>query len=167
MKEDVGPAPASPPAKRRQLEQAPDLWIALWLANDSLPPSQRRRVQEEKDRRKVAGPDKPVGVLVGPEGVTPSQFVSLLTLVEGLRPTEIHHPGLPSRLHMQLRAMEIPVVVHRGDYKEVVKASRAVVVCPKEFAPGKSAMWEMLRYAKHRRLPARAVLPDGRNVGGS
>lgn len=167
MKEDVGPAPETPPAKRKQLEQAPDLWIALWIANEDLPPSQRRRVQAEKDRRRATGPDKPVGVLVGPEGITPSQMVSLLTLVEGLRPTEIHHPGLPSRLHMQLRAMEVPVVVHQGDYKEVVKSSDRVVVAPKESSPGKSAMWEMLRYAKHRRLPVQAVLPDGRIVGGS
>jgi hypothetical protein len=167
MKEDVGPAPESPPAKRRQLEAVPDLWIAQWLARDALTPSQRRRVQDEKDRRKAASPDKPVGVLVGPEGVAPAQFVTLLTLVGGLRPTEIHHPGLPSRLHMQLRAMEVPVTVHGGDYKAVVKASSSVVVCPREQSPTKSAMWEMLRYAKHRRLPVKAVLPDGRIVGGS
>lgn len=167
MKEDIGPAPERPPAKRRQLEAVPDLWIAQWLAGDTLTPSERRRLEDEKGRRKAASPDKPVGVLVGHEGVTPHQMVTLMTLVEGMRPTEIHHPGLPSRLHMQLRGLEVPVVVHGGDYKEVVKASESVIVCPKEHQPGKSAMWEMLRYAKHRRLPARAVLPDGRIVGGS
>lgn len=167
MKEDVGPAPETPPAKRKQLEQAADLWLAVWANDAKLPPSQRRRAQDERDRRKALSPDKGVGVLVGPEGLTPSQMVTLLTLVEGMSPTAIHHPGLPSRLHMQLRSMQVPVVVHKDDYREVVKASNTVIVCPKEQSPAKSAMWEMLRYAKHRSLPARAVLPDGRIVGGS
>lgn len=167
MKEDVGPLPERPPAKRRQLEQTPDLWIAQWLAGDTLTPSERRRLEVEKQRRKDARPERVVGVLVGHEGVTPEQFHSLLAAVLALNPTGIVHPGLQSRLHMQLRALEVPLTVLAGDFQGVVKAANAVLVAPREQAPTDSAMWEMLRYAKHRSLPARAVLPDGQIVGGS
>lgn len=162
MKDDVGPLPERPPAKRRQLQQTPALWIAQWLAGDTLTPSERRRLEEEKHRRRGLTPDRAVGIVVGAEGVTPEQFTRLIEQTHAVQPTEIHHPGLQSRLHMQLRAMEVPVHVHAGDFKAVVKASHVVILAPRDSDPsGRAAVWETLRYAKHRNLAVRVVLPSG------
>jgi hypothetical protein len=72
-KEDVPPL-GPVPKKRRQLEGALDVHVAMWLDSDGLTPSERRRVQEEKDRRRRArrdGPAVTLGFSGTREGMTP------------------------------------------------------------------------------------------------
>lgn len=166
MKDDVE-IPPEPPRKRRVLEdpgQTLDRWLAVWATNESLPPSARRRAQDERDRRKRLAPDVRVGVIVGEEGMTPPQRSRVLELVGGA--TELHYHGdrqshLRS-LMLPLDDLNVRMVLHSDD-QEIVRAASTVVAAPKE--PEKpnvvAGVWAGVRYAKHRRLPVRVVMPDG------
>lgn len=159
-KEDVGDAPELVPKKRRQLEQAPDLWLAQWLARDSLTPSERRRVQEQKAERRSAVEAKNVGIIISREGVAPKQLDMLVTVVRDLKPTSLHHTRLPSKVHQALRMGVAHFLYERpiGNFQEIIKASDTVVVCPNgESGP----IWEQVKYARHRRLPVRVIMPNG------
>ena len=164
-KQDVEDVPQQIPKKRRQLEAAPDVWLAVWLSRNDITPSERRRVQAVKDSRKAAIPDKPVGLLVGPEGLTPNQLESLKDALKSATPTEIHHPGVASTVHSLCRSLNVPVIVHRNDMKEVVKSTQFVIGTPKESRePNQkvgTGVWEMIRYAKHRSLVVKIITPDG------
>jgi hypothetical protein len=171
-KDDVD-VPDEVPSKRRQLEGALDKWLAVWLTRDDLTPSQRRRLEEEKARRKALVPDQRVGVLVGAEGCTREQRARIMDVVAALQPTEIHHPGLSSPMHQACRRVA-PVVVHQDgirpagtrDMQDVVKAAHVVVGAVRSRSPEGTPVWEMIRYAKHRSLPVRVVLPDGSELQG-
>lgn len=159
MKEDVE-VPARPPAKRRQLEAALDLWLAVWLSRDDLTPSERRRVEEEKARRKAEardGPEIVVGFTGTRAGMTPLQraFVAGFLLDHV---AEAHHgdcEGADEQFHALCRRAGVPVVLHpptAGDRrawcdgavrtekalpfldrnKEIVKASTVLIAAPKE-----------------------------------
>jgi hypothetical protein len=169
MKEDVPPLPARVPAKRRQLLQLLDVHIAMWLAGDDLTPAERRRLEAVKEARRQAVPDRPVGLLVGREGVTPAQQDVIVGLLSELEPTEVHHPRVSSSLHQACKRLDVPVVVHddvrrdEGGMREVIKASAVVIGAPKERTRPvkKSTVWDMILYANHRRLAVKIVLPDG------
>lgn len=162
VKDDVE-IPPEPPRKRRQLEAALPVWLATWATDESLPPSARRRAQEERDRRKALAPDVRVGFIVGEEGMTPVQRDRLVELAISAGPTELHLDGrrLPHVRRFPAELLHM-VVVHE-EAQELVKASTLVLAAPKE--PEKpdrvEGVWEAVRYAKHRRVPVRVVLPNG------
>lgn len=171
MKSDVvEDMPAAPPRKRRQLEQVPDVWLAIWLASEDLSLSDRRRCEEEKAerqrRRKVA--EYRVGLIVNQYGLPPEQLAAAIEALQGA--TEVHHGGVPSKLHNAAR--ELGVVHHKEPgwvYSEerdqaVIRAVDAVVACPKETTvqtyatPG---VWKAIGYARHRGLPVTVISPAG------
>lgn len=171
MKDDVPPLPARVPSKRRQLERLLDVHVAMWLAGDQISDAERRRLQELKAQRRATVPDRPVGLLVGREGATPPQVQAIVDILAQLHPTEIHHPGVSPALHRACRATGAPVIVHRdvrvdeSGMPTVIRQSSTVIAAPKERSPqsAKSVVWDMIRYAKHRRIAVRVVLPDGSN----
>jgi hypothetical protein len=169
VKDDVPPLPAKVPAMRRQERELLDVHIALWLAGDDITPSERRRLQAEKQRRKSLVADRPVGLLVGREGVTPEQREAMIGLLAELAPTEVHHPRLAGPLHSACKRLGVPVFMHEdvrldeGGMREVVKNSSIIIGAPKERSrpASSSVVWDMIRYAKHRSLAVKVVLPDG------
>lgn len=168
MKDDLPPLPDKVPAKRRALEGLPDLHIAMWLGGDFITPSQRRRLEEEKRRRKMATHAQLViGVLPSPSaGMTPEQRDKLQELLEALRPSEIVHPGVSSRVHTTCRE-EAPTGVLRNNPREVVRRADHVLAFPHETTvmpyatPG---VWSMVGLARHRGTPTRVFLPTGEEV---
>lgn len=182
-KNDIPDLPDRVPAKRRQVEQLLDVHIAKWLASDAITPSQRRRLEAEKARRKALSPERPVGLLVGREGVTPIQTGIVLEQLAAAQPTEIHHPGVAGSLHSACKKLGVPVTPvrnlrgwqmglpplqgHGSDddaMRRVVHLSTHLVIgAPKEYQPTKgSPVWDMVRHAKHRRVAVKVILPDGK-----
>lgn len=163
MKEDLGPRPATVPVKRRQLEAAPAVWLAEWATDEALPPSQRRRAQAERDRRKEAVVDVRVGVIVGNEGVTREQQEAVVERVRQFGATMILHPGTSSKFHQALKAVAPtkPVFEPLARYQHIIKESDAVVVAP----PGpRGPVFEQAKYARHRSLPVAVIMPDGEEL---
>jgi hypothetical protein len=164
--------PAAPPRKRRQLEQVPDVWLAIWLDSEDLSPSDRRRCQDEKAerarRRKVA--EHRVGLIVNQYGLTPDQLAKAIEALRGAGATEVHHGGVPSKLHNAAR--DLGVVHHKEPGwlyseerdQEVIRSVDAVIACPKETTvqtyatPG---VWKAIGYARHRGLPVTVISPTG------
>lgn len=148
-KEDT-PLPAEVPRKRRQLEGALDLHLAQWLAGDTLTPSERRRLEEEKARRKTAIPTRLVVRLVPKEGMTPEQKRAVYVAVGEEQATTIativHVPDGATR--DKLRTLNPDAIV------AAVKETR-------EPAGVKTGVWDAVKFARHRRLAVRVVLPDG------
>lgn len=165
MKDDA-PAPKRIPKKRRVLESAQtlDRWIAEWLDRDDLTPSERRRLEVERERRKAARlmPDTDVGLLIGPEGITPAQATTIATMLPQLAPTSVVFCGSMSRR----LAGELPdnvAMASAPDFQAVVRAADVVIAAPKK--PHEQAaqvgVWAGVKYAKHRSVPVRIVLPNG------
>jgi hypothetical protein len=193
VKDDVGPAPEAVPSKRAALKAAPDLWIAQWLARESTKPSQRRKLEDEKKRRRRA-PRPTVGFTGSREGMTPAQRRTVERLVSELAPGEAHHGdcvGADETFHSICRRAKVPVVGHppQGNRlrafctfdreepakpylerdKDVVRAATVLVATPKEEREPTSTVghgtWTTVRYARERGVPARVVLPDGSLLG--
>lgn len=149
MKQDVN-IPARPPRKRRQLEAALDVWIAVWLDGE-LSPSERRRVEGEKQRRKEERQrDEPIRLVVlgAVEGFTPEQRRLLRDKKAEAEVFMTWRSGFGTRT-----------------YQEVVKEGNFVVAAPKEMAkperPPEGSVWAAVRYAKDRKLPVEVIMPDG------
>lgn len=173
MKTDVVEGmPAAPPRKRRQLEQVPDVWLAIWLDSDHLSPSDRRRCEQEKAdraaRRKLA--DFKVGLIVNQYGLPKEQLTAAIEALQESGATEVHHGGVPRRLHNAAR--EIGVTHHQEPGwryaeerdKAVIYAVDAIIACPKETTVQTHAtpgVWKAIGYAKHRGLPVTVILPNG------
>lgn len=166
MKSDVLEGGLPPiPRKRRQLEEQAtflDLHIAIWLDRDDITPSERRRLEEEKKRRKALKPDVVVGIIVGMEGVTPGQLAFAHEFLQTAGATAIAHTTPLSKKMARLFPEGVPVSAE-ADFRDVVRAATVVVAAPKE--PEKpnqvQGVWEGVRYAKHRRVPVRVVMPSG------
>lgn len=189
MKDDVE-TPARPPAKRRQLEDALDLWLAVWLSRDDLTPSERRRVEEEKARRRSATARSATYGFTGTQaGMTPAQRAAVREIVAGA--TEAHHGdcvGADEQFHSICRGLGIPVVLHPPDNgakrafckgairaervkpylerdRDIVRVTSELVATPKEMreptAIRAGGTWFTIRYAWARGSPVRVVLPDG------
>lgn len=118
MARDDAPPLGPVPRKRRQLEGALDVHVAMWLASDDLTPSERRRVQEEKDRRRDerrAGPPVVLGFTAAREGMTPAQYRRVEELVAEHAPAGARHGdcvGGDAQFHEICRAAGVPVVLH-------------------------------------------------------
>jgi hypothetical protein len=174
VKDDIE-MPTAVPKKRRQVETLLDKWIAVWLDGEDITPSERRRLEEERQRRKDerARQGQPVGVLVGYEGATPEQVAALREALAGANAVEIHHPGVAKPVHSACRSFGVPVVVHRDvrdqdeAMREVVRSSRLVIGVVKEMTEPHQktdGVWGVVKYAKHRRLPVRVLLPSGEEL---
>lgn len=169
MSKDDVEIPAEVPKKRKVLEspQTLDKWLAVWANDPNQPPSARTRAQGERDRRRRLVPDVRVGVIVGEEGMTPAQRDGVLERVMAAGPTQLVVLAPRMRhLRMLLNAVaagETVGLLTCEDDQALVRESTTLVAAPKETEkPGVVAgVWEAVRYAKHRRLPVRVVMPDG------
>jgi hypothetical protein len=168
MKDDVE-IPAKVPTKRKVLESPAltlDKWLAVWAADPDQPPSARKRAQDERDRRKRLVPDVRVGVIVGEEGMTPAQRARLLELVAEAKATELHYDAERlthlRRLLLPLDDLNVKAILHHGN-QDVVRESTTLVAAPKDTEKPNvvEGVWEAVRYAKHRKVPVRVVMPDG------
>lgn len=157
MKDDA-PLPGSVPRKRRQIEGLLDRHIAIWLAGNDITPSDRRKLEEEKARRRATVPDRPIGVIVGESGATPEQLAALPTVLAGA--TVIHHPGVASKIHNVCREVAPVEVVRQGPSMVIRRSTELVyIVSLGERTNVKS--WQYVRAAKHRSLPVKCIAPDG------
>jgi hypothetical protein len=171
VKNDI-PLPAKVPGKRRALEVALDLHIAMWLDDETITPSERRRLGAEKQRRRQlrAAGRRPVGLLLPSQGVTAAQRAGIMEQLRALDPTIIYHHGVSGAMHHECKSLA-PVEVLRGDgmlgHRAVVHRSEAIVAAVKENAvmpyatPG---VWLMIGLARHRSLPVRVVAPNGKEL---
>jgi hypothetical protein len=194
MKQDVGDAPEQIPRKRRQLADAPDLWIAQWLAREGIAPSDRRKLEEEKRQRRAANPEVVVGFTGTREGMTKPQRRRVRELVVEYGPKEGHHgdcEGGDEQFHSICRGEKVFTVAHPPkdsrwrafcsadrtervkDFldrnKDIVQESTVLIAAPKEEvepAPAQGqGTWSTVRYARKRGIPVRVVLPSGQLQG--
>lgn len=146
MKTDVE-IPDDPPRKRRHLEDSnrtPDLFIATWLARDDLGMIGRERLLKEKERRKALKPLTILAVFVDRAGLTPRQRGHLIHAI--IEVDDYYRMTLPSRAALD---------VLREDVTDVLcmpKETRRALGSP---------VWEAARYARHRKLPVKVILPNG------
>lgn len=168
VSKDDTPTPAVVPTKRRPVREALDKWLAEWLTRDDLLPSTRRLLEGERERRRKArkaGPDVDVGLLIGAEGTTPDQLAFIVGYLVTTGPASIIHAGVSKRL-----AAEFPdgvPEVGAPDFEAVVRAATVVLAAPKEPAEPngpKAGVWAGVKYARHRGVPVRIVLPDGKEA---
>jgi hypothetical protein len=159
---DDAPTPADVPKKRRQLHDALDRWLAEWAARDDLTPSERRRVEEERARRKAErkrGADPVLGLLVGQEGMTPQQRAYVIGYVVTGNIRRVCMAGAsPTAIG---RAMGVAGIA-ASDLKDVVRHSDLIVAAPRAADWAGTDVWEGIRFAHHRKVPVAIVLPNGR-----
>jgi hypothetical protein len=137
MKDDA-PTPATIPTKRRQIRKALDRWIAEWLAREDLTPAQRMRIEYERKRRRQ--PERGLVLLiVGREGMTP-----------------------PQRARVTELAPSVAALLPEDDGRAMIRDASAVIAAPRARAGGD--VWDAVRYARHRRVPVRVVLPNGEEL---
>jgi hypothetical protein len=151
--------PARPPKKRRQMESPNtlDKWLAVWANDENLTPSERRRAQDERERRKAEAPDpRIVGLLIGEQGVTPQQLDVLrdrCARAEEVHATRTVKLGLaPGVFHME------------ESLRDVVAAVNEIVAAPAQtYEPEQkiAGVWPEVRYARHRKIPVLVLYPDG------
>lgn len=171
---DDAPVPETVPRKRAELHRALDRWLAVWLARDDLTAAERRLVEAEKARRKEARPERVVGVVTAPEGLTPPQFIALCQLVREVGATEVLHTRVPRKTHGALMAVcrELGATARLVDdvrdpelaARAVIYDSTVVVAAPREAtvqAYATPGVWKMIGLARHRGLPTTVVLPNG------
>lgn len=174
---DDAPTPERIPAKRRQLEDRGvvlDRHIAVWLAREDITPSERRRLEAEKARRKALRPEWIVGLVASQEGMTPMQFAVICEALRVTPATELRHTRLPRKHHGAVVGLCNDVgMAHRliGDVRdedaaarEVVRDADMVIAAPREATvqtyatPG---IWSIIGLARHRHVPVQVVLPNG------
>lgn len=173
MKDDA-PAPDRIPTKKRQLEQALDAWLHVWLAKPDITYRERKRILAEQGRRKQVRPAVRLALIAGQEGITPHQIRITRDLLERIAPTEVRTVGQVAKLE-RLLPDDLNVHLDYGNTADVglarsiVRDSTVVVAYPKEpLKPDKvEGVWDAVRFAKHRNLPVRIVMPDGELKEGS
>lgn len=150
MSKDDIEIPSEIPRKRRQLEAALDSWVAFWLSGEPTP-SQRRRLEEERERRKRLrrAQSRVVAVIVGPEGQTPEQKAAITEALTAAQDTVLRPPIVAA--------------------KSAIRSSDLVIAAPRESAApsdvqirDRSSVWHAIDYAKHRRVPVRIIMPNGK-----
>jgi hypothetical protein len=166
-KEDVPPLPLRPPKKRRQMESALDIHLAMWASSDNLTPSDKRRVEEERERRKRAKrTTERIGIILAKEGMTPEQYAKLADTLNGERSSmsAIWHVWSRGPLYKLCRTYGVDLEVLREGSEEwraertvIHNATKVIVIVNGESGP----VWEMVRYAKHRNTPVRVIMPNG------
>jgi cellobiose-specific phosphotransferase system component IIB len=176
-KQDVPDLPVKVPSKRRQVESLLDVHIAQWLASDDLIPSERKRLEVEKERRKQERRRSgyTLGLIVDEEGVTPEQLDVLRARVQEEGVLRIVHPGVPSsKLHGACKhsTADLEVLHFPRDWyeraREVVKQADVLLLGPKStYADSSLNVWTVERYARHRKVPTIVVAPSGDIIEGS
>lgn len=166
MKQDLPPPPDHVPKKRRALHGLHDLHVAMLLASDTISSPERNRLELEKARRRTISVQRPVGLLVGDEGVTPQQLEAISSVLAMLDPTEIHKPHVSRALNAVCKSHGVPLYRHTG-MREVIKNSQHVIAAPAQSAPTGDGVWELARYAKHRSVGLTVIRPDGTNIGST
>lgn len=160
-KEDVQELPKEVPKKRKELqERTLDLHIAMWLASDSITPSERRRLEEEKARRKQLTPKNRLGILTDRAGVTPIQVEKIKELLPSEKDLEVVRASRTLPLGLKDTRYWIT-----EESKSIVKEVDQVIACPQNDRRD-SECWEAVKYAKHRSIPVVVVLPNGSIEGG-
>jgi hypothetical protein len=139
MKDDVE-LPTRVPTKRSQIGRLADVHIAIWLAGDSITNAERALLEREKERRKQIRRVASLGIMAGPEGMTPLQRAALRDLRAALAPCTIHAAD---------------------DFREVAKACTHVIACPRS-STVPPEMRDALTLARRRNVSVRIVLPDGK-----
>lgn len=177
MKDDA-PAPDKIPQKRALLqdrERTPDLWLRQWLVRDDLHYRERRRISAEIERRKESRLSVRLAVIAGPEGVTPQQVRVARDQIKRIQPTEVRLVGQTVKMH-RLFAKDLNAFVDYGDIhpegdlaRSLIRSATVVLAFPKErYKPTQvEGVWDAVRFAKHRDLPVRVILPDGSTTEGS
>lgn len=188
-KQDVPPL-GPVPKKRRRLQQALDVHLAMWNASTTLTPSERRRVQEERARRRHNEQRVIVGFTGTREGMTKPQLATVCSLLGVVGVDEGHHGdcvGGDAQFH-GLCMGRVPVVIHppanarlrawcKGAFrveqakpflernKDIVRESTVLIGAPKEMHEPNtivgSGTWSTIRYGWSRAIPVYVVLPDG------
>lgn len=165
-KEDLGPRPDKPPKSKRQLAQLPDVWIAEWLASDTIMPGERKKLQAIKDERKSRHPDVLVALILAREGMTPEQFKSFQRVLPAMGATEIHIDiPVPAKPYRVVRSLGVPIINHFLTPKDAIRSSTVVLAVPKETevmpyaTPG---VWHLVGFARNRSMPVKVIMPDGR-----
>lgn len=168
MGKDDAPAPERPPAKRRALERCPDVSIAVWAGDEALTPSERRRAQDERDRRKHARQlgERRVGIIHDEAGVTAEQIDAIRVALAAIEPTEIHHAGVQRGVHWASRnAVMGKVVNHSGDERKVLLNAQTLIIAPRS-ANQDSPAWDHARAGRLRGVALQIVMPDGEVLTG-
>jgi hypothetical protein len=146
VKEDVQELPAKVPSKRYQIEKLLDLHIAMWLASDTITARERARLEAEKERRKTLRPTVILTAVTCREGMTPRQRKKMAEITRAIKPTRLNRG-----------------FAHIEDTKELIKEATTVLVAPREMSDTRgSDAWELIRFARHRKLSVRVVTPDGK-----
>lgn len=170
MKTDA-PLPAQVPKKRRQLETALDLHIAQWLASDTITPSERRRLEDERAARKAKT------LVVGhfddsSHGMTKAQKAVVRDVLAGATQA-VHaggHSGTVSNFHGLCLNLSVPIRQPVPE-AEVVDVADLILVTPRESAPPpqkldrSDGVWGPVRYARRRGANVKVILPDGSEQG--
>jgi hypothetical protein len=195
MKQDVEIDAALPvPKKRRPLESTLDAQLAVWLAQGDLTPSERRRITEEKARRRVVGVKVIVGFTGTREGMTPQQRQEVKELLLDGNVVEAHHGdcvGADEQFHSLCRGLGVPVVLHpptdprlraycdgaiRSEKarpyldrnKDIVREASLLIATPKEGnepPPGRGqGTWSTVRYARARYGRIIVIMPNGERL---
>lgn len=166
MREDA-PVPPRVPRKRRQLEDALDRWIAVWLSRADLTPSERRRLGEEKQRRKDLVPRCAWAFYGDEAGMTPPQKRTVRRLLEEMAPAAVFYNASLGASNALARVvkygkLEEPPELHPRAGQEPVKEATVLIAAPKEtVAIEGGSVWPAVRYARHRKIPVRIIKPDG------
>lgn len=172
MKDDLE-VPRVIPAKRRALQAAPDLFLAVWLAREDLTPSERRRVQEVRDSRKAK--TNVVGYFVDAgHGMTPEQRAAVRGELEGAT-LAVHRGGYEGgarRFHGLARNVGVEV---KQPVEETVICESAdlILATPRESAAPPQKMdrsegvWAMIRHARRRGVRVKVIRPDGTELGAA
>jgi hypothetical protein len=134
------PLPARVPTKRRQIGRLADVHIAIWLAGDTITDAERALLEREKERRKQNRRVASLGIMAGPEGMTPLQRAALRDWRAALAPCTIHAAD---------------------DFRAVAKACTHVIACPRSSMVPPD-MRDALTLARRRNVSVRIVLPDGK-----
>jgi hypothetical protein len=166
-KTDAPPLPDTFPKKRRQIEEALDIHLRLWVEMEGLPPGQRRKAQEEIERRRRLRPDVKLAIIAGPEGVTPEQVRVSAGIFKRIEPTHVLVVGQARKLARLFVDIEYdgPLQFSKPeDVRDVLRNATVAVCYPKEtFNPNVvDGVWDAVRFAKHRSIPVRAIMPDGK-----
>lgn len=161
---DEHPAPEKVPTKRRQVDDPNVLtpWLYEWLERDDLTKGQRRIIQLEIDRRKVAKRAKvfTVAIIIGREGINPAQGVTLLTELHKRAPTSLF---MTADIYLKLRKVLTPwteSVFVNEDVQSMIRTADHVLCFARPGAQTGVA-WDAMRYAKHRGKTVQLFMQTG------